>query len=397
MEIKNKRILMIVSGWPASKSGILHSQVLSVAKYLNQIGLNCMFIGCDSKKKGSNITQIDIVKNYDIKASIYEVYNDHLGYIGLKINAKNLFKKSFNEIVSFKPTHIYTRSHVDSIYARGVAKILGAISIYDVRGALADEVKIRHPRSKIRYNYILNKEIIEFRKSIRLSCVSTKLKDYIKKYSGREDIIVIPSCYDENIFYYDAEARYKIRKDFNIYDCTKVICYSGGISKWQRIKDIVSLFKSISNRNNKFKYLFITPNYKEMKNILNDCNMDINNCILVSCLQKDVSKYLSAADAGIIMRNDHIVNYVSSPVKVGEYLSCGLPIILTNNIGDYSEMIQKNKIGMIIDEKKEMSEQIISFMELNDYNEIRNNAKKFSRKKLSIGSNLENYEKLYSL
>src|SRR5690606_23449123 len=42
------------------------------------------------------------------------------------------------------------------------------------------------------------------------------------------------------------------------------------------------------------------------------------------------------------------VSIYQSPVKVGEYLACGLPILLTANVGDESALIEKQKLGFIV-------------------------------------------------
>ena len=47
-------------------------------------------------------------------------------------------------------------------------------------------------------------------------------------------------------------------------------------------------------------------------------------------------------------RESSVTNQVASPVKIAEYLSCGLKIIISKNLGDYSEMIEKYNLGYII-------------------------------------------------
>jgi hypothetical protein len=41
-----------------------------------------------------------------------------------------------------------------------------------------------------------------------------------------------------------------------------------------------------------------------------------------------VPAHLNAADIGFLIRDDCVVNRVASPTKLGEYLSCGLPVIV---------------------------------------------------------------------
>jgi hypothetical protein len=42
------------------------------------------------------------------------------------------------------------------------------------------------------------------------------------------------------------------------------------------------------------------------------------------------------------------VNEVASPVKFGEYLASGLPVVMSAGIGDYSELVRRKKVGVIL-------------------------------------------------
>lgn len=50
-----------------------------------------------------------------------------------------------------------------------------------------------------------------------------------------------------------------------------------------------------------------------------------------------VKDYLYMADFGILYREQSITNKVASPVKFAEYLNCGLKVMISKNLGDYSD------------------------------------------------------------
>jgi len=50
----------------------------------------------------------------------------------------------------------------------------------------------------------------------------------------------------------------------------------------------------------------------------------------------------------LLLRKSHPVNYVASPTKFGEYLAAGVPVIATEGIGDTSDLIKNENIGIII-------------------------------------------------
>ena len=61
-----------------------------------------------------------------------------------------------------------------------------------------------------------------------------------------------------------------------------------------------------------------------------------------------MSEFLNASDIGIILRENNLVNNVSSPMKIGEYLCCGLPLILTSGIGDSEGIVKESDCGYFI-------------------------------------------------
>lgn len=396
MTIETAKIVFFVPEWPASNSAVLHSQVLSVAKFLSENGFSCMFLGCDvSDEKAADSTK-KISEMYGIQTVVLGIYTIKFGYLSMLFTARKLYRLTNKLIKAFQPTHIYSRSFVDSIYARKIALEQGSISIYDVRGAVAEEVALKCGKRGLKYKYILHKELNEFRKSDRLVCVSKNLKDYITAKIGRKDAIIIPSCVEEKMFFYDSKVRKEIRAKYYLTDDKKVICYSGGLSTWQRINDIIKLFEQIAKTDENYRFIFLTNQDKQLQEIILKTTLPIKRCIILWCLHEQVYQYLSAADAGIIMREDTIVNNVSSPIKIGEYLSCGLPIIMTKGIGDFGDLISQIGIGLLLEENGDIARQVISFMTRLDYAEVRHKTINFAYKHFSFQSHLEDYKKLYS-
>jgi hypothetical protein len=62
----------------------------------------------------------------------------------------------------------------------------------------------------------------------------------------------------------------------------------------------------------------------------------------------DVTEWLSAADCGMALIRSAGCERGSSPIKIGEYLAAGLPVVATDGIGDYSELIRSKGLGVII-------------------------------------------------
>jgi len=64
-----------------------------------------------------------------------------------------------------------------------------------------------------------------------------------------------------------------------------------------------------------------------------------------------VKDYLYIADYGILFREQSITNKVASPVKFAEYLNCGLKVLISKNLGDYSDFANFEDLNMDVENR----------------------------------------------
>jgi glycosyltransferase involved in cell wall biosynthesis len=64
---------------------------------------------------------------------------------------------------------------------------------------------------------------------------------------------------------------------------------------------------------------------------------------------ESIGNLIHAADVGLLIRRRDLINSVASPVKFPEYLACGLPVIIGTEVGDYSTLVQKKRLGVLVD------------------------------------------------
>ncbi|MEO8066912.1 MAG: hypothetical protein ABI599_04385 [Flavobacteriales bacterium] len=62
-----------------------------------------------------------------------------------------------------------------------------------------------------------------------------------------------------------------------------------------------------------------------------------------------VKQLLVIYDHGILLREETITNRVSSPTKFAEYLSVGVPVLISPGIGDFSALTREHDLGMVLD------------------------------------------------
>jgi hypothetical protein len=72
-------------------------------------------------------------------------------------------------------------------------------------------------------------------------------------------------------------------------------------------------------------------------------------CVVRRASPDEMPAYLSAADAGLSFRMTAPSQRAASPIKNGEYLSCGLPVVTTPGAGDYSDLVARRGVGVVVE------------------------------------------------
>jgi glycosyltransferase involved in cell wall biosynthesis len=78
-------------------------------------------------------------------------------------------------------------------------------------------------------------------------------------------------------------------------------------------------------------------------------NVEAANFSVLSVASSAVPSYLAAADAGLAFIKRCVSKIASSPTKNGEYLACGLPLIINAGVGDSDALINDWSAGVLIE------------------------------------------------
>jgi hypothetical protein len=215
--------------------------------------------------------------------------------------------------------------------------------IYDGRGAInAEQIEYGVYNNTGLENKIYNLEKRAVLETDYRISVSNKLLNYWFSefnYKSKNHVVIPSSCsnnYNNKVL---------DREHLNISESSILVVFSGSISKWHSYSKMISDFTKILNKNPRVKLLFLSKLNSHISIIKNKFPERV---FVFWVNPEDVFSYLNIADYGYVVREESITNQVSSPVKIAEYLSCGLNVLISKNLGDYSEMIEKNDLGYII-------------------------------------------------
>lgn len=142
---------------------------------------------------------------------------------------------------------------------------------------------------------------------------------------------------DRNVFAYRPDLREEVRQELGLED-ELLFVYAGSLGPQYCLNEMLQIFQAYAEKR-AAKFLILTGNtaFAE-QNIPSDLKARV---ILKSVPSEKVSFYLNGGDLAFGLRKPTFSMQGVAPIKLGEYLLCGLPVIASKGIGD-SEKILEN-------------------------------------------------------
>jgi|GEM_PF-1942036 len=223
--------------------------------------------------------------------------------------------------------------------------------ILDLRGAAVDEV----PGKGLLSHYRRWKTARALAEAVTatdaVNCVSHKMLEHFRT-SGiipeRLPAAVVGCCMDTGRFFFDPHERARQRATLALGD-RFVLCYCGAMSHWQRPDVIAAAFDAVRRARTDVHLLIISKEAHLLTQELTKRSVPESAYTAVSAAHTHVRSFLAAADVGLLLRENTLTNRVASPVKFAEYLGCGLPVIVSRYVGDFSDLVAAEGVGQVVD------------------------------------------------
>ncbi|MBK9479830.1 MAG: hypothetical protein IPP56_00020 [Bacteroidetes bacterium] len=179
--------------------------------------------------------------------------------------------------------------------------------------------------------------------------VSHKLVEYWKTHFDytQKKHVVIPTTLLSNFAHSDftEEGIKEVRAEFGFDEKDVVLVYSGSAAGWQSFNLVTEFLTTQIEKNPRVKILFLT---REDEFVSNLKSRYPSNVYTKWIDHHFINLYLSVGDYGILIREQSLTNSVASPTKFAEYLALGLPVLISENLGDYSEFVKYHHCGWLV-------------------------------------------------
>lgn len=295
------------------------------------------------KKAGINWEYIQYDENGSFLSRYY--YLKELTAIAEKIHSTHQFKL------------VHCRSYLAALIGLHFKRKYKIPFVFDMRGLWADERidgKIwqkSNPLHFLAYHYFKKKEKEFFRECDALISLTSRGSSFITSefpsFNIKEKTTVIPCCTDTNHFSHGRT----LTPDLGFSPTDHVLLYSGSIGTWYNTSEMIDCVSTWKKFIPQLKLLIITKDHSALQKILKERTEEEQSMIkTVSVNYSEMPAYMQAAKASIFFIKPAHSKIASSPTKMAECWSMGLPIITNKGIGDNDHYILNEKGGILIED-----------------------------------------------
>lgn len=259
-------------------------------------------------------------------------------------------------MLSKRINYIHAQTSVGGIISFFISRICRKKYIYDINGLLAEEYAdagIWNRRSIVFKIVSYSEKRIIFHADgiIPLSyrfAENIKEGQYIPYKKSWWNYQVIPSHVDMERFNVETSRDTSLKEKYNLGD-KFVLIYIGSVGTWYMLGEMLDFFKVMKNIIPEAVFLIVSHTDKDIiKKEIYIKNMEEKDIIVTEAFPADIPAYLSLADAAIAFIKPVFSKEACSPIKTGEYLASGLPVVINANVGDTEELVKKTGCGKVI-------------------------------------------------
>lgn len=350
------------------------SQVLPYLVGLAKTGIKVSIVSCEKKANWNlqhTIIEI-IVKEADITWD-YCFYKTGKPFISQIQNYLELKKIVFSKVTSTSSVTeknnivLHCRSYLAGLIGLKAKRKFNTGFIFDMRGFWADE-RIEggiwsksNPVGAYLYAYFKKKEKEMLIQADAIVSLTHKAKSIILNWNlgiNESKISVIPCCADLNHFSQNNVIDAEFHTFQNKYPQLKdkfVLSYVGSLGTWYMADEMLAFFKNLS-KNCNAHFLIITKDSKQLiDTAAKKHGVDMSLFTVVASSRIEMPYYISLSSASLFFIRPSFSKSASSPTKMGELLSMGVPVITNTGVGDVDAIIEKTKCGVLVSDFNENS------------------------------------------
>lgn len=208
-------------------------------------------------------------------------------------------------------------------------------------------------RNSFQFKALFAFERLQGKRASKLICCVKEMKEYAKTkfHFDIKDVIDKPACVDLTKFSLKNRKNPYLVKKLGLEN--KIVCvYAGKFGGLYLEQEVFDFLKVAYDKwKDDFRVLLLTSTSDEkIQYWCTKAGLPFHVIKKTFCFHDEVPDYIGLGDFGISPYNPVPSRRYSAPIKNAEYWALGLPVIITNNIANDSDIIAQNLIGSVIRE-----------------------------------------------
>jgi len=179
-----------------------------------------------------------------------------------------------------------------------------------------------------------------------------------------------------------------------------ILLYIGSLGTCYLLDEMLAFFKILKERAAKAMFLFLTDyNSGEIISKAKNAGIEEGSVMVRFAEPPETHMWIALADAGIFFINPY-KKIGSSPIKMGEFLASGIPVIINPGIGDTEELVRDNRVGVVVRNfsEKDYRGGLTELMRLKEgREELKKRCRDTARKYLSVDDAVSKYARIYDI
>jgi glycosyltransferase involved in cell wall biosynthesis len=168
----------------------------------------------------------------------------------------------------------------------------------------------------------------------------------VARLGGTAPVTVIPTCVDVERFTRDTGAPPPV---FAPWRDRLIFVYVGAAGFWQDPRTLAAfLAVAREEREDLAVVCLLRAGAEEMRRALAGAGLDTISHVGENVRAAELPRWLSAASVGLIWYRPAFSRLGNFPTKLGEYLACGLPVVIAGATADSVELVTRERVGVVV-------------------------------------------------
>jgi len=239
---------------------------------------------------------------------------------------------------------LHARAHIPLAMALMTGRSGDVPLIFDIRGLMAEEyvdAGIWRERS-IPFRVIKWIERVGLRRAGEIVVLTEKFKNYLVDNRLRDpaSVTVIPCCVDPS------RANGAVVEKSESFE----LIYAGSVTGLYMLKEMGQLFMVLKEKRSDAFFRILTAGDPEyVRRVFSEIGLPEDSFSVQKSPPGEVFKWIARSRAAISFRKPTFSQIAASPTKIGEYLACGVPVIVNSGIGDTDDQLREDGTGVAVD------------------------------------------------